>query len=82
MWFLICFLQCGFIKKDQVVFSLKRIVMSYLGKGEAEFESDIVSWCSRIQVCLLSKPVNTVLNILRSMSGRDESASFQCSFSE
>lgn len=33
--------------------------MPCLGKGETEVESDIVSWCSRIQVCLFSKPVNT-----------------------
>lgn len=65
-----------------MVFKLKRIVMPCVGKGETEVESDIVSWCSRIQVCLLSKPVNIVLNILRSVSGRDESTSFQCSFSE
>lgn len=82
MIFNMIFLQCGFIKKAQVVLSLKRIVVPCLGEGETEVESGIVSWCSRIQVCLLPKPVNTILNILRSMSERDESASFQCSFSE
>lgn len=56
--------------------------MPCLGKGETEVESNIVSWCSWIQLCLLSKPMNIVLNILRGMSGRDESASFQCSFAE
>lgn len=53
------------------------------GKEGLQVESDIASCGRRIQVCLLpSKPVNTILNIHRSVPGGDESVTFQCSFSE
>lgn len=43
---------------------------SFGGKEELKVESDIASCGSRIQVCLLSsEPVNTILNIYRSVSG-------------